>query len=179
MKHSAPIALAALVMAFAVAQGCHRNAAPPLGLVVGSGAPISFPPSDESWSERLPIPPAASRVTLKAVTALQITQPVLDEQGHFEIKGQVVRVWFNETAVDLANKKASPPSFKITPAVAGRTVWTYGTEAEFRAQKPFDPEQTYTLEIPELTAPSGKKLEGGFKGTFKADPIVEVAGKTI
>ena len=179
MNRRAPIALAGLVTAFAVAQGCHRNAAPPLGLVVGSGAPITFPPSDESWSERVPLPAKASAVTTQAVAALKVTQPALDDKGHFEIKGNVVRVWFNDNAVDLANKKAQPPVFTITPAVAGRTVWTYGTEAEFRAQKPFDPEQEYTIAIPELTGPSGKKLEGGFKGTFKADPIVEVAGKTI
>ncbi|CAN5917296.1 hypothetical protein BH11MYX4_BH11MYX4_39610 [soil metagenome] len=179
MNRRAPIALAGLVAAFAVAQGCHRNAAPPLGLVVGSGAPISFPPSDEAWSERVPLPSKASPVTLQAETALKITQPALDDKGHFEIKGQVLRVWFNEAAVEIGAKKSSPPALKITPAVAGRTVWTYGTEVEFRAEKPFDPDVTYTLEVPELTAPSGKKLEGGFKGTFKAEPMVEVAGKTI
>jgi uncharacterized protein YfaS (alpha-2-macroglobulin family) len=179
MKRRAPIALAGLVTAFAVAQGCHRNAAPPLGLVVGSGAPFTFPASDEAWSERMPLPSKASPVTLKADTSLKVTQPTLDDKGYFETKGQVLRVWFNEAAVDIANKKTPPPVFKITPAVAGRTVWTYGTEAEFRAEKPFDPDVTYTLEIPELTSPSGKKLAGGFRGTFKAEPMVEIAGKTI
>ena len=179
MKRRAPIALAGLVTAFAVAQGCHRNAAPPLGLAVGSGAPFTFPASDEAWAERMPLPSKASPVTLKAETSLKVTEPKLDDQGHFETKGQVVRVWFNETAVDVDDKKKPPPVLEVTPAIAGRTVWTHGSEVEFRAEKPFDPEVTYTLEIPEITSPSGKKLEGGFKGTFKSDPIVEVAGKTI
>ena len=179
MNRRAPIALAGLVAALAAAQGCHRNAAPPLGLVVGTGGPITFPASDEAWSERMPLPAKASPVTLKADTSLKVTQPVLDDQGHFDTKGQVIRVWFNEAAVDLANKKVAPAILKISPRVAGRTVWTYASEVEFRAEKPFDPDITYTLEMPEMTSPSGKKLEGGFKATFKADPIVEVAGKTI
>ena len=91
-------------------------------------------------------------------------------------------IGFNDAVVDMtdlekAKKKA--PSIVITPSVPGHTVWTYASEVEFRAEKPFDPDTEYTLEIPELTSPAGKKLEGGFKATFKADPIVEVAGKTI
>ena len=177
MKRRAAIALGGVVVALAGlrAQGCHRPATPPLGLVVGSGAPITFPANDEAWSERMPIPAKSSDVTLKPDPSLRVTTPALDDKGHFETKGQVVRVWFNEAAVDLAKA----PKMKVTPAVAGRTVWTYATEVEFRAEKPFDPETEYTIEIPELTSPAGKKLEGGWKATFKADPIVEVAGKTI
>ena len=79
MNRRAPIALAGLVTAFAVAQGCHRSAAPPLGLVVGSGAPITFPPSDESWSERVPLPSKASPVTMQAVTALKIIKDAIED----------------------------------------------------------------------------------------------------
>lgn len=182
MNRRAPIALAGLVVALAAAQGCHRNAAPPVGLVIGTGAPITFPAADEAWSERMPLPRESSPATLEADPALRVTSPELDDKGHFETKGQVLRVAFNQTAVDIddvAKAKAKAPVLAITPAVAGRTVWTYGTEVEFRAEKPFDPDTVYTLGIPEITAPSGKKLIGGFKATFKADPIVEVAGKTI
>lgn len=182
MNRRAGIALTGLVVALVAAQGCHRHAAPPLGLVVGSGAPITFPPSDESWSERAPLPAQSSPATLKPDASLKVTSPALDDKGHFETKGQVLRFWFNEAAVDMADitsAKKKAPAVKVTPAVAGRTVWTYGTEVEFRAEKPFDPDVEYTVEIPELTSPAGKKLENGFKATFKADPIVEVAGKTI
>lgn len=181
MKRSAPFALAGVVAALAVAQGCHRHAAPPLGLVVGTGAPITFPPGDEAWSERMPLPAETSKVSLAPDPVLRVTQPQLDDKGHFETKGQVLRIWFNEAAVDVADiaAKKKVPAVEITPAVRGRTVWTYGTEVEFRAEKPFDPDTEYTLQIPAITSPSGKRLEGGFKATFKADPIVEVAGKTI
>ena len=191
MNRRAPIALAGLVVALVAAQGCHRNAAPPLGLVVGKSGPIDFPAGDEDWSERMPLPAASSPATLKAEHVLHVTSPELDDKRHFENKGQVVRVGFNEPVVDMAaiakarktktSAKADggPPNIVITPSVPGHTVWSYASEVEFRAEKPFDPDTEYTLEIPELTAPSGKKLEGGFKATFKADPIVEVAGKTI
>jgi uncharacterized protein YfaS (alpha-2-macroglobulin family) len=182
MKRRAPIALAGLVVALAAAQGCHRHAAPPLGLVIGAAATVDFPPPDDEWSERKPLPPASSATTLKADPALHVTAPELDDKGHFENKGQIVRVAFSEVAIDLGDLKKTKqkaPSIVITPSVPGHTVWSYGSEVEFRAEKPFDPDTEYTLELPELTSPAGKKLAGGFKATFKADPIVEVAGKTI
>jgi uncharacterized protein YfaS (alpha-2-macroglobulin family) len=150
--------------------------------VAGSGEAIEFPPSDAAWSERAPLPAQTSPASLRPDTTLKVTSPTLDDKGHFEIKGQVLRLGFNEAAVemtDLAAAKKKAPALVITPAVAGRTVWTYGSEVEFRAEKPFDPDVEYTVVMPEVTSPSGKKLEGGFKGTFKAKPIVEVAGKTI
>jgi uncharacterized protein YfaS (alpha-2-macroglobulin family) len=182
MKRRAPLALAGIVVALAAAQGCHRHAAPPVGLVVGSGAPVAFPGNDEDWSERMPLPSPTSPVTLRPDPALHVATPELDDKRHFETKGQVVRISFDAPAVDLADIKSAKkkaPVLKITPAIAGRTVWTDATEVELRAEKAFDPDVEYTLEIPELTAPDGKKLEGGFKATFHADPIVQVAGKTI
>lgn len=182
MIRRATLALAGLVAALAAAQGCHRNTTPPVGLVAGTGAPIAFPPSDEAWSERVPLPVSSSPATLKPDTALAITSPTLDDKGHFDTSGQVVRLWFNEDAVDIADiasAKKKAPLVKITPAVAGRTVWTSGAQVELRAEKPFDPDVEYTVELPEITAPSGKRLDGGFKATFKADPVVEVAGKTV
>ena len=187
MKLRAPVALAGVVSALALAQGCHRNVAPPVGLTVGDGAPITFPPADDGWSERLPLPDKASAVTLTD-NRIRVSDPVLDKDGHFETKGQIIRLYFNENLVDVskeakkAKEKKDPelPKLTITPALPGRTVWTYGSEVEFRAEKAFDPEQEYTIELPEITAPGGfKKLEGGFKATFKTKPIVEVAGKTI
>lgn len=178
----AAAALTALVVALAAAQGCHRPTAPPLGLVVGNGAPITFPPSDEAWSDRAPLPPHSSPATLRPDASLRVTAPRLDSANHFETKGQVLRLWFNEAAVDMAATKSAKhraPAITITPAVTGRTVWTGDSEVEFRADTPFDPDTQYTLTIPEITSPSGKKLEGGFSATFKSDPIVEVAGKTI
>ncbi|MDB4944306.1 MAG: hypothetical protein JWP97_3840 [Labilithrix sp.] len=183
MNRRARTALAGIVAALAVAQGCHRESAPPLGLVAGSGGPLTFPPPDDGWSERAPLPESTSAVTLARDPAVKVTDPVLDAAGHFETKGQAIRLWFSEEMVELGadarKKKPALPQITITPAVAGRTVWTYGSEVEFRAEKPFDPAVTYTLEIPEMTAPSGKKLAGGFKATFRSDIEVEVAGKTI
>ena len=117
MKRRASLALGGLVAALAVAQGCHRHAAPPLGLVVGTGAPITFPAADEAWSERMPLPSDTSMVTLAPDPALKVTEPKLDDKRHFEIKGQVLRIWFNENAVDVAditNAKKKVPALRIT-----------------------------------------------------------------
>ncbi|MBX3190921.1 MAG: hypothetical protein KF819_28255 [Labilithrix sp.] len=180
-RRAAMCALGGLVAIVAASHGCHRHAAPPLGLVVGSTGPVSFPPPEEGWSERLPLPAQTSDVTLKADAQLRVTEPKLDDKGHFETKGQAIRLWFSEPVVAIDEKTDTKklPALQVTPSVVGRTVWTHGSEVEFRAERPFDPETTYAIALPELTAPNGKKLEGGFRATFKAEPIVEVAGKTI
>src|SRR4051812_48070645 len=119
MKRRAALALAGLVAALAAAQGCHRHAAPPLGLVIGTGAPITFPAPDDGWSERMPLPSQTSPVTLASDPTLRVTQPELDAKHHFETKGQVVRIWFSEPAIDAADIKAAKktvPTIKITPA---------------------------------------------------------------
>ncbi|MBS2014895.1 MAG: hypothetical protein JST00_18540 [Deltaproteobacteria bacterium] len=176
-RPAALAALTGLVLSIAAAPGCRRNAAPPLSLAIGATGPVTFPPSDEAWSERRPLAELSSPTTLMPEHALKVTTPSLDEKGHFEEKGKVIRLWFSDAVIDMA-ESAKAPTLKITPAVKGRTVWTSASEVEFRAESAFDPDQEYTLELAEIAAPSGKKLDA-FKATFHALPIVEVAGKTI
>lgn len=176
-RRAAVAALTGIVLSVAGAQGCRRNAAPPLSLAVGASGPVSFPPSDEAWSERKPISELASPTTLMPEHALKVSSPTLDERGHFEEKGKIIRLWFSDSVIDMA-ESAKAPSLTITPAVKGRTVWTSASEVEFRAEESFDPDKQYELALPEIEAPSGKKL-AAFKASFNALPIVEVAGKTI
>ena len=176
-RRAAVAALTGIVLSIAAGQGCRRNAAPPLSLAVGASGPVSFPPSDEAWSERKPIAELSSPTTLMPEHALKVSSPTLDEKGHFEEKGRIIRLWFSDSVIDMA-ESAKAPSMKITPAVKGRTVWTSASEVEFRAEEAFDPEKEYSLELPVIEAPSGKKL-AAFKASFNALPIVEVAGKTI
>jgi len=178
MGRRATIALAGLVVSMVAAHGCHRSSPPPVQLALGPGGPLAFPPPDDGWADRKPLAADAAPGTLLADTALRVTSPALDDHGHFETKGQVLRLWFNEPVID-EHDVAKAPAVAITPEVRGKTIWTHGTEVEFHADKPFDPDVEYTLTLPEMTGPSGKKLAGGFRATFKAQPIVEVAGKTI
>ena len=171
-------ALVALVVAVGSSQGCRRSSdALPFLLEVGKSGPLVFPPGEGAWIDRIPFAGENRAETKKPDDeSLHLDYPTLDDAKHFEISGQNVTLRFSEVLVD---PKAKAPPLVITPAVHGTTSWAYGSEVSFRATKPFDPDTMYTIALPELTAPSGKKLEGGFKATFKATPIVEIAGKTI
>ncbi len=185
MHGSARVALAGLVLTASVSQSCHPKTPPPLELELGTGVPVVFPPSDETWSARAPLPPhmsLSSPSSPSAESSLRIASPILDDRGHFEIQGQTIHFAFGEPAVDLANNgraKQSAPTITIAPPIAGRTLWTDSSDVEFRAEKPFDPLVEYTLTLPGFTSPEGRTFPDGFKATFRADPIVEVAGKTI
>jgi alpha-2-macroglobulin len=178
MHRRASFALATLVTLVVVGSGCRRGEPPPLGLEATTTGPLVFPPPDEGWTDRAPLPPGASSATLRDDHVVSLSWPTLDEKKRFKASGQIVRFGFSESLVDPASLGRAP-ALKISPPVAGQTVWTYGSEVEFRAAKPFDPETDYTVSLPEMTAPSGKKLEGGFEATFRATPEIEIAGKDI
>ncbi len=174
---AAAAALAVLVTTIALLGGC-RKQAPPVDLdVTGDGA-LVFPPESTGWRERAPLPPEVSTGTLRSDDTIQVVWPQKDAKGHFVVHGQIVRLGFND-AVFAQGPNAKPPSVEITPGAKGETVWSSPSDLEFRARKPFDPDVEYTLRIPEITGPSGKKLEGGFSATFHATPEIEIAGKTI
>lgn len=175
----APACLAGLVAIVVSAQACRRHDPPPLGLDAAmTKGPVTFPRSgDMEWLDREALPDHTSKATLEPNGPVRITSPSLDEKKHFEFDGQSLRVTFNEALFDGEGLKKAP-ELTITPKVKGKTVWSSGYEVEFRAEKPFDPEKEYTVDLPEITAPSKRKLDA-FHATFKAQPNITVAGKII
>ncbi len=172
----ASIALAGIVLSVAAGGGCRRNEPPPFMLDIGPAGPAVFPPPDEGWTERAP---AAISKKHSADEPVHLSSPALDDKKHFETEGQVIRLYFSDALVPTnPDKSAKLPALTITPPVAGKTVWEYGSEVSFHADKPFDPEKTYTIELPALETPSGKKVPA-FKATFRAQPRIEIAGKTV
>ncbi len=177
MHRRGPLAFVfALALVVAGAHGCHRHAAPPLALEGAADGPITFP-APEGWVDREPLPPRAN-ASLGVTRKLEVSSPALDEKRHFEFEGQTLRLYFNAPVIDMKDAKKAP-ALAVTPAVKGKTVWTGPSSVELTADKPFDPDTEYTVDLPELSAPGGQKLEGGFHATFKAVPNVEVAGKII
>lgn len=182
MKRRAPaLGLGGIVLAVCAAQACRRHDPPPLGLDSAlelTKGPVAFPPADSAWIDREALPERTSQATLRTDAPIRVTSPSLDEDRHFEFDGQTLRVTFSERVYDERDAK-NAPQLSITPKVKGKTVWPSPYEVEFRADKPFDPDKEYTVDLPELVGPSKHKLEGGFHGTFKAQPNVVVAGKTV
>ncbi|MBS2015610.1 MAG: hypothetical protein JST00_22170 [Deltaproteobacteria bacterium] len=172
------ILLGALLFAIALAPGCSGcGKPPPIPLDVPEQPPgtLLFPPAEDGWLERAPLDLATGRSSRNEI---RVTEPKLDANGRFQASGTTVSISFDKEAIsDVATKTA--PLVAISPSHPGRTVWVSKQTVEFRADKPFDPETEYTATLPELTGPTGNKLTGGFKGTFKATPETTIAGKIV
>ncbi|MCL2726262.1 MAG: MG2 domain-containing protein [Polyangiaceae bacterium] len=181
MNRQAAFALAGLVttitLAMTFTQACRRHyEAPPIGIEVRPQGPLVFPPPDEGWSDRAPLPHGLSHPT-RRYGDVRLFSPVIDDKDHFEIEGDTLRFYFSDYLFgDDDLKKA--PNIQISPAVKGKTVWDTGSSVEFRAQGPFDPDVEYTVTLPAVTGPSEHVFEG-LKATFKATPAIEIGGKTI
>lgn len=156
------------------AQGCSGcSKPPPVPLdVPEKSVALVFPASEDGWTARDPMKGTASR------NEVRIYEPKLDTDGKFEISGQKVEIVFDDELFAAKDLK-SAPVITITPAVPGRTVWTSARAVEFRADKHFAEDTDYTATLPEMTGVRGKKLAGGFKGTFRAKPEVAIAGKIV
>lgn len=179
MNLRASVTLAGLVGVVVLGQACRRHEAPPLGLEAGNQGPLTFPPPDEGWTDRAPLPDKLSRGTLSD-EHIRVSSPSFNAKNYFEFDGQTLRLDFSEDVFAMNGAKAGKkaPNLVITPAVKGKTVWEHGSAVEFRADAPFDPDVEYTVEMPAQKGPSGRTLEA-IKATFKATPAIEIAGKTI
>ena len=118
-------------------------------------------------------------------TGFKVQSPQVDEAARtFEVEGQTVRVVFNRPAKLPAPLKKKPVpaaagTVTIEPAVAGKAVWTSPHSLEFTANKPFDPEQVYTITVKDVTTTDDVGLEQPWIGKFTAEPRIEIAGKVI
>ncbi|MCY0988227.1 MG2 domain-containing protein [Nannocystis sp. ILAH1] len=146
-----------------------------------TGAALVFPPPPTDRKPRPELDIAGEDVG--SDQQLSVNWPTL-EDGKFEVEGQVVRLRFNR-AVKLPGKivkdkpiAAAAGTLTLDPPVAGKTVWTNNRSLEFRADKPFDPEATYTLAVQGVTTEDGGAMEP-WKAGFTAEPRIDVAGKTI
>lgn len=166
--------LAALMSAAVMAQGCNGcSKPPPVPLEVPEkSTPLVFPAGEDGWFDRAPMKGTSSRNEVRVHT------PTLDADGKFEISGKVVEIRFDDELFAEKDLKTAPV-VTIHPAIPGRTVWTSARAVEFRADKHFEVDTDYTATLPEMTGLRGKKLTGGFKGTFRAKPEVTIAGKIV
>lgn len=134
-----------------------------------------FPPPPEAGPRRaLPRAMAEHEHTDEAPT--DVESPELDDDGHFEIAGQTLRIHFNRKITPPAEGEAP---LTITPAVAGSASWPSPWVLAFEAEHPFDPDTDYRVELGEMTDAAGKPVAEGWAGTFTAEPRVSIAGKVI
>jgi len=168
--------LALLTLVAIAAPGCGGCSKPPpvaLEVPEQTGA-LVFPPPDDGWLERAPLDDAGRSVR----NEITLSSPTLDAKGRFEVSGSTFSLSFSDELF-AERDLARAPALTLTPAHPGKTVWSSPRTLEFTADKPFDPDTDYTASLPELTGPSGNKLVGGFKGTFRATPETNIAGKIV
>lgn len=170
-----PLLLGIALAAFPGCSGCGKPPPVPLDLPAQPPGTLLFPPAEDGWLERVPYDTTSGRSSRNEI---HVYSPKLDEKGQFQVTGTVVSISFDNDVIDKTDSKTAP-LLSITPAVPGRTVWTSTRAVEFRADKAFDPDADYVVSLPELTSPTGNKLTGGFKGTFRAIPETTIAGKTV
>lgn len=148
-------------------------------------ATLSFPPGPQGRRPR-PALEIAGTDANDPNTGFRVQSPRLEDGAEkFEVEGQTVRVVFNRPVKlpkPLKNGKPVPAAagvVTITPAVAGKAVWTSITTLEFTASKPFDPEQTYTITVAEVSTEDAVGLEQPWTAKFTAEPRIAIAGKVI
>lgn len=178
IRARAPWVLAASLVVALVGPGCRGcSEPPPVPLEVSeSTGPLVFPPPDDGWVARPAVPAVDAARFVGPTRPVRVLSPRLDDKGHFDVTGSTIGVEFEDSVVDPA--RADVPSFTVTPPIPTKTIWVESWKAEVRADRPFDPAVTYTLELPELKAAGGRTVPA-FKGTFVAKPRVVVAGKVI
>jgi uncharacterized protein YfaS (alpha-2-macroglobulin family) len=148
------------------------------------GAALVFPPVR---TDRRPRPELAIAGSTDVGTQqpLAVRWPTLDDQGAFEFEGQTLRLSFNRPVklpAPIVKGKpvpADPKTVTIEPAVAGKAQWTGPSSLEFVADKPFDPDATYTLTVAGVTTEDGTAIEKPWQAKFTAEPRIEILGKTI
>ncbi|MDB4947197.1 MAG: hypothetical protein JWP97_6731 [Labilithrix sp.] len=174
MTRGARLAFWVLVCFALAAQGCSGcSKPPPIPLEVPeTTGPLVFPPPDDGWSDRLPMRGTSSSREIRAYS------PKLAADGTFEAGSNEFELAFDDALFAEADLKAAP-TLTLTPPVNGRTTWTSNRSVVFRADQPFALDVEYTVSLPELTGPSGKKLVGGYKARFKGRAEITIGGKII
>jgi alpha-2-macroglobulin len=184
----------------ALGGACGGVTPPPIPLEVDalSTGPAMFPPPREGLLAREPLPEELRIGLMRSASTLLLESPTLDN-NRFTIQGTAVRFRFSDSAEptgqlfkgppqDPKDKKdgkaeaqqpaAAFPGFKLTPNVPGALRWEDATVLRFQADTVLDPDKDYAVEIAPFAGANGKKF-AGFKGSFRATPSLEIAGKTI
>lgn len=149
-----------------------------------AGAALVFPPPVTDRHARPELEIAGSNDVGKE-QPLQVRWPNTADKDSFDVEGQTVRIRFNRPvklpAKIVKNKPVAAVAGTVTlePAVAGKAVWTDAYGLEFRADKPFDPDQTYAITVQGVTTEEGAAMEKPWQAKFTAEPRIDIAGKTI
>jgi hypothetical protein len=145
--------------------------------------PLVFPPGPQGRRQRPALEIGATDET-DPNTGFRVQSPrIEDGKDSFEIEGQTLRIVFNRPVklskpVGKKPQPAVPGVLTLEPAVAGKTVWTSNNALEFKATKPFDPEQTYKVTVANVSTTDDVAL-APWVASFTAEPRIEIAGKVI
>lgn len=166
-----------------IALSCH-SARPPAGddgapgddtaSIPFKGETLVFPPAP-TRRDRRSLPPGLAAVDDAATQPIAVASPELDAAGRFELAGQTIRVRFTRP---VTRGKDDPAPIRITPEVAGKATWQSDWSIAFTAEKPFDPEKDYAIEVGPVKDAEGNALPS-WTATFRADPQLWIAGKLV
>ncbi len=174
----------ALAVGLAGCGGCGK--APPVPLEGEATGPLVFPPTTDGWVAREPLPapkapsPSAPNAAREDEDAIHVESPSLSADGTFEAENaHTIEIRLSESIFESTAESAKAPKLTISPSVPVRTVWTSPWTVELRSETPLDPSTDFTIALPEITAPNGHKLRGGWKGRFRPRTESIIGGKTV
>ncbi len=146
---------------------------------------LVFPPPNDDRKQRPALAKAEANDKTDPNNGFRVESPTLEEGADsFNVYGQTVSVRFNKPITlpkPIKNGKpvaALPGQLKIEPAVAGKAEFSGINELRFIADKPFDPEQEYTVTLADLQSSQGEAL-APWSAKFTAEPRIEMAGKVL
>lgn len=153
---------------------------------------LVFPPPITDRHARSELVLGDDESTQSTSAELKVRSPYLDDDRSFDFSGTCFRVVLTHE-IELPRKaspkrpvKADEGTLTISPAVAGKAVWTSGNVLEFCADDHLDPDQTYAVTVKGLKTATDKgeedkalELSEPWEATFKARILFESAGKTL
>lgn len=145
---------------------------------------LVFPPAIEGRAKR-PILKLTDGTKIKTKDDAEEEQKPLEvrwpSSDSFRFSGQTFHVTFNQPVHESLKrpKRAKRGTLKITPRIKGTARWTSRSVLEFSADRPFDPDTEYTVEIAGVQIKDGPAMTEPWKATFKARPRIPMAGKVL
>lgn len=148
---------------------------------------LVFPPPADGRKQRpaLEKAEATANDSTDPNPGFRVQSPTLEDGADsIEVQGQTLRITLNRPAALPKPIKGGKPvpaaagTVTLEPAVAGKARWVAANALEFTADKPFDPEQEYTLALAGITTADAVAL-APWSVKFTAEPRIPMAGKTL
>lgn len=133
---------------------------------------LTFPPAPKEARRVREALPVSGQSTQERVT---VVDPPYD---NFEVDGNTLRFRFSHAIAGATPGRSAGEHLSLSPSTPGRARWRDPHTLEFVPTAAFDPQRRYQVEITNLEATSGARLETAYAANFTVYGP-SVAGKSL